>query len=222
MLMVIQHNSANRIPVMDIKQTGFSLIEMAIVLVIIALLLGSVLKGQGIIEQSKVKNVIREYDGLSAAIHSYVDRYQFLPGDDPQAESRWTAALATNGDDDGIIDRRWDDDCTRPNSDRWESCQIWNHLRLAGFITGEGMEQPEHPFNNIIGIEDGERGRQRNAGLVGVIICFGDVPGKYAEILDEQMDDGLANSGEMRGMVGLIPPVPNYVLSSDYNLCKRL
>ena len=204
------------------RQAGFSLIEMSIVLVIIALLLGSVLKGQAIVEQSKVKNVVREFDGLSAAIHSYVDRYQFLPGDDPQAEARWTAVLATNGDDDGIIDRRWDDDCSRPNSDRWESCQVWNHLRLAGFITGEGMVQPDHPFNGIIGIEDGERGRLRNAGLVGVIICLGNVPGKFAEILDEQLDDGLADSGEMRGMVGMIPPAANYVLTSDYNLCKTL
>ena len=39
------------------KQSGFTLVEIAIVLVIIGLLLGGVLKGQELINSAKVKNL---------------------------------------------------------------------------------------------------------------------------------------------------------------------
>ena len=71
------------------KQSGFTLIELAIVLVIIGLLLGGVLKGQELITQAKIKNVINDFNGMSAAIYSYKDRYNFFPGDDGRAATRW-------------------------------------------------------------------------------------------------------------------------------------
>src|SRR5690242_9867181 len=75
------------------KQAGFTLIEIAIVLVIIGLLLGGVLKGQELITQAKIKNVANDFNGLTAAIYSYQDRYKRLPGDDPQA-TRWAPQIA--------------------------------------------------------------------------------------------------------------------------------
>src|SRR5438552_1963290 len=67
------------------KQQGFTLVEIAIVLVIIGLLLGGILKGQEMITQAKIKNVIADFSGISAAYHGYVDRYKKIPGDDPCA-----------------------------------------------------------------------------------------------------------------------------------------
>jgi prepilin-type N-terminal cleavage/methylation domain-containing protein len=64
------------------KQRGFTLIEIAIVLVIIGLLLGGVLQGQQLIENSRVKSATNDLNGLSAAAFSYQDRYGRLPGDD--------------------------------------------------------------------------------------------------------------------------------------------
>src|SRR5256885_676312 len=46
------------------KQHGFTLVEIAIVLVIIGLLLGGILKGQEMITQAKIKNVIADFSGL--------------------------------------------------------------------------------------------------------------------------------------------------------------
>jgi len=63
-------------------QKGFTLVEIAIVLVIIGLLLGGILKGQEMITQAKIKNVIADYSGISAAYHGYQDRYRAIPGDD--------------------------------------------------------------------------------------------------------------------------------------------
>ena len=63
-------------------QSGFTLVEIAIVLVIIGLLLGGVLKGQELIENGRVKSAAADMNGISAAYNSYLDRYRRLPGDD--------------------------------------------------------------------------------------------------------------------------------------------
>ena len=82
------------------KQTGFTLVEIAIVLVIIGLLLGGILKGQEMITQAKIKNVVADFSGISAAYYGYQDRYRAIPGDDSGAAARWTtptAATSGNG-----------------------------------------------------------------------------------------------------------------------------
>ncbi len=60
---------------------GFTLIEIAIVLVIIGLLLGGVLKGQELITGARVRNLISQQDGIKAAFFGFQDRYRALPGD---------------------------------------------------------------------------------------------------------------------------------------------
>src|SRR5258708_17190670 len=86
------------------RQQGFTLVEIAIVLVIIGLLLGGILKGQEMITQAKIKNVIADFSGVSAAYHGYQDRYRAIPGDDPNADTRWTVApAAVKGDGNGIV-----------------------------------------------------------------------------------------------------------------------
>ncbi|MEX2367719.1 MAG: prepilin-type N-terminal cleavage/methylation domain-containing protein, partial [Pseudohongiellaceae bacterium] len=64
------------------SQKGFTLIEIAIVLVIIGLLLGGVLQGQQLIENSRVKSATNDFNGVAAGAFSYQDRYGRLPGDD--------------------------------------------------------------------------------------------------------------------------------------------
>ena len=73
------------------KQSGFTLIEIAIVLVIIGLLLGGVLKGQEMINNGKIKRAINDVNGISAAYYSYLDRYAAFPGDDANAATRWSS-----------------------------------------------------------------------------------------------------------------------------------
>ena len=80
-------------------QKGFTLVEIAIVLVIIGLLLGGILKGQEMITQAKIKNVVADFSGISAAYYGYQDRYRAIPGDDKTAASRWGA---TDGNGDGV------------------------------------------------------------------------------------------------------------------------
>ena len=63
------------------KQGGFTLVEIAIVLVIIGLLLGGILKGQELINNAKVRSVADRQNSLKAAWFGFIDRYNFIPGD---------------------------------------------------------------------------------------------------------------------------------------------
>ncbi len=63
------------------EQKGFTLIELAIVLVIIGIIIGAVLKGQDLIESARIKrfdNSLREWE---TAVWTYVDRQGVFPGD---------------------------------------------------------------------------------------------------------------------------------------------
>ncbi len=67
------------------SQSGFTLVEIAIVLVIIGLLLGGVLKGQELINSAKVKNFATDFRNIPLFIYGYQDKYKGLPGDDKDA-----------------------------------------------------------------------------------------------------------------------------------------
>ena len=88
------------------KQSGFTLIEIAIVLVIIGLLLGGVLKGQELINSAKVKNLATDFKNVPVFVYGYQDKYKALPGDDKLAQTH-VGTTATNGNGNGVIEGTW-------------------------------------------------------------------------------------------------------------------
>ena len=151
------------------RQSGFTLVEIAIVLVIIGLLLGGVLKGQELITQAKIKNVANDFNGLTAAVYSYQDRYKRLPGDDP-GMTRWSVAgaaltAAQSGDGNNVIGTAGQD--YQSTTDTTENRKFWLALRLAGFVAGttasiaEGSAQPINAAGGIVGVQSGKY----NAGM---------------------------------------------------------
>ena len=136
---------------MKARQTGFTLVEIAIVLVIIGLLLGGILKGQEMITQAKIKNVIADFSGVSAAYHGYQDRYRAIPGDDPNAATRWAVApVATAGDGHGVVGGLYNTAADAAGA-AGESRRWWDHLRRAGFVSGTGTQQPFNALTGMIG-----------------------------------------------------------------------
>ena len=83
---------------MNKTQSGFTLVEIAIVLVIIGLLLGGVLKGQELVNSAKVKNHVSDLKAVPLFVYGYQDKYKALPGDDANARNHLgTAALEPGG-----------------------------------------------------------------------------------------------------------------------------
>ena len=181
-------------------QGGFTLVEISIVLVIIGLLLGGVLKGGEIIENTKVKSVYNSYRELSAAVNSHQDRYGALPGDDNQATTRGfsnTPVAVVNGNSNAYIDRTVN--YCGPAS-TGESCQALVQMRQAGFISGFGSAAPQHAFGGNISVS-----RTLGYGFPGgfnrpVAVCFNNLVNKVARQLDNKFDDRNYNSGSIRGL----------------------
>ena len=195
-------------------QGGFTLVEIAIVLVIIGLLLGGILKGQEMITQAKIKNVVNDFNGITAAINSYQDRYRSLPGDDLNAGSRWTGAAAGDGNGQFCTGA-----CTLPvtrpdtynnsvgtTASAPEVNLFWWHLRLSGFVAGStaagagtSASQPNNAANGIMGVQTG------GLGFTSNIICTSNLPDKIAISVDTQMDDGTPGNGQVRGQLQTTP-----------------
>jgi prepilin-type N-terminal cleavage/methylation domain-containing protein len=189
---------------MKTAQKGFTLVEIAIVLVIIGLLLGGILKGQEMITQAKIKNVIADVTGVSAAMYGYQDRYRALPGDDKTA-TRWTGATAGNGN--GVIEGAY-----QSATATHESRLFWDHLRRAGFVSGSGDENPFNAVSGKTGVQTGDGSSATPGGVLGtaaatqlftgLMLCTANLPDKIAISVDSQMDDGKGKAGGVRGKKG--------------------
>jgi len=189
------------------KQTGFTLVEIAIVLVIIGLLLGGVLKGQEIITNAKIKNLENDFQGVTAAIYSYQDRYRAIPGDDKRAYKRFTGFDKTKhiGNGNGRIEDKFNKNVTNGvdggSSGKEESYLFWLHLRSAALIEGEPFDEdgniylPTNAFSGVTGVSSETI---TNASIKGIYVGFSKIPVKVAVIIESRSDDGSPNKGSIQ------------------------
>jgi len=168
------------------KQSGFSLIELAIVLVIIGLLLGGVLKGQELINSAKAKNMIADFKNAQIFIYGYLDRYRALPGDDIAANVH--VAAANNGDGDGIIEGGWND--AAADGGGTEAVLFWEHVRLAGLWTGS------------IGVQSNTQATPITGMTGAYVACSQNITGNIVTQIDANLDDGLSNTGSVQATAG--------------------
>lgn len=200
------------------QQSGFTLIEIAIVLVIIGLLLGGVLKGQEMINNSKIKRAVNDFNGVSAAVYSYLDRYSAFPGDDLTATTngRWGVP---GGNANGTIAGA----CGQTGNQ--EVARLWLHLRNSGLVSGPttnnvaGRTSPKNAFGGNMCVRAGAY------ALGGHVVCMLGVDGKFAGIIDTQLDDGNATTGSVRA--GTANPAPAagtvaYAEGTLSNICTQL
>ncbi len=187
------------------NQSGFTLIEIAIVLVIIGLLLGGVLKGQELINSAKVKNLANDFKNVPVFIYGYQDKFKALPGDDKLATTHVSGAT-NNGNGNGVIDGQWN---SAANAD--ESYNFWQHVRLAGLAPGptnlaDADYIPKNASSGKIGIQSGSatnppiKDKSGNPIRGSYVICSDGILGKFVQQLDTQMDDGNIGTGSMLAM----------------------
>lgn len=188
---------------MKASQKGFTLIEIAIVLVIIGLLLGGVLKGQELITSARVRNLISQQDGIKAAFFGFQDRFRAYPGDYTQATQNIIGATS-NGNGNGRIEQ-----AATPASGSvvQENILVWEHLSRAGFINGTytfataatNDTSPVNPYGVYLDLAfDGLYGPGTAAApqpLRHNIKSGAQIPVEIISEVDRKIDDGLPNTG---------------------------
>jgi len=217
-------------------ESGFTLIEIVIVLVILGLLMGGVLKGQELITSARVRSLTALMEGAKAAYYGFQDRYRSLPGDYVYADKllRCPGGTCLRGNGDGVIERSATPSAgSEPN----ESMLVWTHLTAAGMlngsyhmIAGETMPSdtntPKNPFNVYLQIAYDNRYSDRATTppnrhnlKTGSLL-----PVEIAAEVDRKSDDGNGISGSFRystygdaasgGNAPVAPPVPAATYSS--------
>lgn len=186
------------------KQKGFTLVEIAIVLVIIGLLLGGILKGQELISSARVRNLADQNSGVQAAYYGFIDRYRQVPGDMTAATATpaFGVTVFTGGNGNGQIDNTL-----------LEAVAVWEQLARSNFLGGGftpkavagapadeaayALNAPRNAFNGplILTRNDGYTG---TAGVRLNLHMGMNVPVNIAKELDLKVDDGLPNTGVVR------------------------
>jgi prepilin-type N-terminal cleavage/methylation domain-containing protein len=187
---------------MKSQQSGFTLVEIAIVLVIIGLLLGGILKGQELINSARVKNLANDFRVIPTYIYAYQDKFKALPGDDAAAAAHVNGAAnattpGTVGN--GVIEGAWNS-ATKTD----ESYLFWQHVRLSNLASGptdvnDATYQPRNAVTGLIGVNSPTAAQVQISGMTGTYqVCSAGIQVMFEKQLDVQMDDGNTATGSLR------------------------
>lgn len=187
------------------RQAGFTMVEVAVVMLIAGLMFGSVLKNRELIDAATAKRLASDFRTVSIAVHTYQDAHRALPGDDRDAARHvaGTAAATPAGAlGNGRVDGAWN---SLTATD--ESYLVWQHLRLANLLTGT----PNVPAAPVAGDAYNPRsGAEGRLGLSSDVVftsapwpanyyvCAAVLPGPLVRRLDLMLDDNNTLTGDLR------------------------
>lgn len=184
------------------NQSGFTLVEIAIVLVIVGLLLGGILKGQELVQNAKVRNIADQQNAIKAAYYAFQDRYRALPGDYVAAGTNIPNVLAArvgNGNAQITGDER---------------VLAWHHLTNAGFIScsecaadpgdtpvPSAANSPSNANGGVMAIVfDGvyNNGSTATGNSANNLKSGNQIPSNILAEVDRKIDDGNPRTGTLR------------------------
>lgn len=120
------------------QKSGFTLIELSIVLLVIALIVGGVLVGRDLIRIAEIRQTIAQVEKFNTAVNAFRTKFNCLPGDCVAAEE-FGFAPDTNGNGDNVIGpcNYLHGKCYPDFNVRLEErLHFWGHLNAAGLVPG--------------------------------------------------------------------------------------
>lgn len=229
------------------KNNGFSLTELAVVVVIIAFILSAVLKGQNLINAAKIEAIVAEVSKNKVSITSFYNKYGKYPGDFNEAVANW-GATTKDGDDDGKIEF-----INTLGTPTYEGYLAWQHLTYAQMTsdpyvgtatTGAAVPVTDIPASRIGGgffldysssatnydhVTSGAYGfLAKNVMILGTpvatsaspVLVNGVMTPNQAMELDVKMDDGVPTTGRVRGADGSASTAGNCQATNIYVITK--
>jgi prepilin-type N-terminal cleavage/methylation domain-containing protein len=173
------------------KKSGFSLIEVAIAVIIIGLIASFTLKGRELIRTARLRSVIEQVNSIRVATQAFVEKYGAMPGDLSNAKEMIGDAVA-NGGGDGVI------------SSIEDSARFWSHLISSDIIHLEMVNG--HPLSKNGGFFTISTNVPHHSGA-WLILCggtsdnknfIGAVSQEDAYFIDKNSDTGDPSTGEIR------------------------
>lgn len=181
-------------------ETGFTLVELSIVIIIVGLIVAGVLGGQRLIDQARLRTLIGDKTDIETALANFRNEFNALPGDYRNATDYWAAGAACgdataidnanecNGNGDRKIDHNIGGDDTAQAAD--ESYTAWVHMGNSGHYPGQytgiptnitaGVNVPEAGFGRSVAITLMHSGDAVNLGTANLndnLILFGTADG---------------------------------------------
>lgn len=208
--------------------SGFTLVELSIVIVIIGLIVAGVTAGQSLVKQASLRALVTDINNIKTSVTSFKLQYDSLPGDMANAYNYWGTALgctnqnveANNAGCNGNGDRKWD---TTGGKSAHEGLRAWQELNRAGLLSGNfdnasigtatltvGRDVPKTAINNTAyQLEYTTCYTTKNSNHIRLTGLVAGVTGGNASVtpadgqsIDTKMDDSLATLGIVNGCEG--------------------
>ncbi|MDR2781703.1 MAG: prepilin-type N-terminal cleavage/methylation domain-containing protein [Holosporaceae bacterium] len=192
---------------------GFSLIEVAIAIVVIGLIASFAIKGRELINSAKLRSVADQVNTFRVAIHEFVDRYGELPGDFSAAREMISDSLQ-NGSGNGII------------SSIEDAKRFWQHLIASGLLSAELVNG--YPVSKLGGYYSVSSSIANHPGS-WIILCKGTTDNQNfigilapedAYSIDKNNDTGSPTTGEIQAIKSS-EATGECIIDSRYNLKNK-
>jgi prepilin-type N-terminal cleavage/methylation domain-containing protein len=206
------------------QNKGFTLVELALVILIIGLIIAGVIGGQSLVTQAQMRGQIAQTNKLTVGVNSFKDIYNTIPGDLANATQYWTNSQ--DGDDSGTINT------TSATTAIVEKYLVFEHMQLAGVLEGpyvydtEPQVRVNHPASaykiGSVQVVD-ETSIYGGSAFVyaGTDVSDGLMLGRELQNIDTKIDDSKPLCGNYRSDANDgTGDCDNYDLSNDTTLYK--